>query len=291
MYYHLLKSFEYLEPKTVEEAVQILATYDGRTKLLAGGVDLVPRMRRREINPEYLVSIHKLPSLNYIEEEANGLRVGALTTLRSLELSPIIQKNYVLLHEAVHRIASIQVKNMGTVVGNLCVGTPASDVACALFAIGAKLRTARTTGERIVPIENFFTGVNQTTLKSDEMVIEILLPGLPSGTGSAFLKLVRTTDDIAKVNTAVALTLTDNRCRDVKIALGSVAPIVMRARRAEERLKGEGLGQKIIAEAAEAAAEEVRPITDVRSTAEYRKEMTRVLVRRVLEMSLARAKA
>ncbi len=290
--YHLLRSFEYLEPETVTEAVQVLATYGIEVKVLAGGVDLVARMRRREIKPEYLVCLQKIPGLDYIEGDGTkGVRLGALTTIRSLELSPIIQKNCVLLYEAAHQIASIQVKNMGTAVGNLCAATPASDLACALLAVGAELRIAGTTGERTIPIEDFFIGVNQTTLQPGEMVTEVLLPGLPAGTGSVFLKLVRTADHIAKVSTAVTLTVIGNRCKDVRIALGSVAPTVIRARKAEESLKGRELEQKAIAEAAETAAEEARPITDIRSTAKYRTEMTKILVRRAIEKARDRAMA
>ncbi len=290
--YHLLRSFEYLEPKTVEEAVQVLATYGKEAKVLAGGVDLVARMRRRDIKPEYLVCIQRIPDLDYIKGNgARDIRLGALTTIRSLELSPIIQKNCVLLYEAAHQIASVPVKNMGTAVGNLCIATPASDIACALLAIGAELKIVSTAGERTISIENFFIGVNQTTLQSSEIVTEVLLPALPAGTGGAFLKMVRTADHIAKVSTAVMLTVTGNRCEDARIALGSVAPTVIRARKAEGSLKGQKLEQKAIARAAETAAEEARPITDIRSTAEYRTEMTKVLVRRAIEKAWDRATA
>jgi len=287
-----LRAFEYLEAKTVDEAVKILSTYGTEAKVLAGGVDLVDRMRRRVTKPECVVSIREISGLDYIQgDRKQGLRIGALTTLRSLELSPIIRRDYGLLWEAVHQIASIQVKNMGTAVGNLCVATPASDVAPPLLALGTELKIASLTSERIIPIENFFIGVNQTVLQPDEIVTEVLLPGLSAGTGGAFAKIARTAADIAKVNVAVTVTVTDNTCNEVKIALGSVAPIVMRARRAESILKRQKLETNIIAEAAETAAEEAKPIDDVRSTAKYRKEVTGVLVRRVIEKARERAKA
>lgn len=287
-----LKSFEYFEPRTVEEVVRILFMYGGEAKVLAGGVDLVPKMRKRQIQPKCLVSIQRIPGIDYIEGDgAEGLRIGALTSLRSIELSPAIQKDYELLHEAIHQIASIQVKNMGTAVGNLCVATPASDIALPLLVLGAKLRIVALTQERNVPIEKFFIGVGQTVLQPSEIVTEVLLPSPPAATGGAFLKLVRTATDVAKVNVAVTVTVTDGICQDVKIALGSVAPTPIRANKAEEALKGKKLDQETIAEAAETAAEETKPIDDIRSTAEYRKEVTKVLVRRAIEKASKRAKA
>jgi len=287
-----LKSFEYFEPRTVEEVVRILFMYGGEAKVLAGGVDLVPKMRKRQIQPKCLVSIQRIPGIDYIEGDgAEGLRIGALTSLRSIELSPTIQKDYELLHEAIHQIASIQVKNMGTAVGNLCVATPASDIALPLLVLGAKLRIVGLTQERTAPIEKFFIGVGQTVLQPSEIVTEVLLPSPPAATGGAFLKLVRTATDVAKVNVAVTVTVTDGICQDVKIALGSVAPTPIRANKAEEALKGKKLDQETIAEAAETAAEETKPIDDIRSTAEYRKEVTKVLVRRAIEKASKRAKA
>lgn len=287
-----LKSFEYFEPRTVEEVVRILFMYGGEAKVLAGGVDLVPKMRKRQIQPKCLVSIQRIPGIDYIASDgAEGLRIGALTSLRSIELSPAIQKDYELLHEAIHQIASIQVKNMGTAVGNLCVATPASDIALPLLVLGAKLRIVGLTQERNVPIEKFFIGVGQTVLQPSEIVTEVLLPSPPAATGGAFLKLVRTATDVAKVNVAVTVTVTDGICQDVKIALGSVAPTPIRANKAEEALKGKKLDQEAIAEAAETAAEETKPIDDIRSTAEYRKEVTKVLVRRAIEKASKRAKA
>lgn len=287
-----LKSFEYFEPRIVEEAVRILFMYGREAKVLAGGVDLVPKMRKRQIQPKCLVSIQRIPGMDYIESDgAEGLRIGALTSLRSIELSPAIQKDYELLHEAIHQIASIQVKNMGTAVGNLCVATPASDVALPLLVLGAKLRIVGLTQERTVPIEKFFIGVGQTVLQPSEIVTEVLLPSPPAATGGAFLKIMRTATDVAKVNVAVTVIVTDGICQDVKIALGSVAPTPIRANKAEEALKGKKLDQETIAEAAETAAEETKPIDDIRSTAEYRKEVTKVLVRRAIKKALERVKA
>ena len=286
-----LKPFDYFEPTTIEEATQILSKYGTKAKALAGGVDLVARMRRRQVQPQYVVSILSIPGLDYIQSDKAGLRFGALTTIRSIELSPIVEKDYAVLYEAASQIASVQVKTMGTAVGNLCVATPASDIASALYALGARLRIVGPASERIIPIENFFVGVNQTVLEPGEIVTEVILPSPAPQTGGAFFKLVRTASDIAKVNVAVSLTVTDNTCRDAKIALGSVAPTVFRATQAEEALKDSTLEPKVVEEAVQLAAQEAKPITDLRSTVEYREEMVRVLVRRAVEKALTRARA
>ncbi|MFC1861475.1 FAD binding domain-containing protein, partial [Chloroflexota bacterium] len=217
-----------------------------------------------------------------------NLRIGALTTLRSIELSPLVRKYHPVLFEAISSIASIQVKSMGTAVGNLCVATPASDVALALTVLGAQLKISGTTTDKTVSIEDFYTGVNRTILQPGDIVSDILIPECATGTGSAFLKLVTSATDIAKVNVAVAITLKDHNCRQVKIALGSVAPTVIRAGKAEETLTGNNLTQDLIDAASKIAAEETKPITDIRSTAEYRQEVAGVLVKRAIEKALAR---
>jgi len=290
--HRVLKSFEFFEPKTVDEVVRLLFMYGAKAKVMAGGVDLVLKMRLRELMPEYVVSLQKVPELDYIEgDRETGLRFGALATLRQIELSPIVQRNWVLLYEAVHQIASVQAKTMGTAVGNLCVATPASDVAPALFALGAKVKIAGTASEKVIPIEDLFVAVGKTILEPHEIVTEIFVPALPARTGGAFMKLAKTMDDIAKINTAVTVTVADGKCQQARIALGSVAPTPIRVTEAEETLKTQKLDEKTIARAAEAAAESVKPITDVRSTAVYRKEMAKVLVKDALEKAVARAKA
>ena len=286
-----LKPFEYFEPATVQEAARISLKYGDKATVFAGGVDLVPRMRLRKLRPEYLVSLQGIPGLDYVESDEKGLRIGALTSIRSIELSPVVKKDYLVLYEAVHEIASTQVKAMGTAVGNLCVATPASDVAPPLSVLGAELKIASTGAERIIPIENLFIGVNETALQPGEIITEILVPRPAAGTGSAFMKLMRTAADIAKVNVAVMLTVSGGTCKEARIALGSVAPTLIRAVKAEGILKGEKLDRKVIEAAAEAAAEEAKPITDIRSTAEYRKEATRVMARRAIEKAIERVKA
>lgn len=288
----ILKPFNYYEAETIGEATEILSEYHEQARVLAGGLDLIPRMRRRLLVPQCVVSIQRIPGLDYINcDSKEGLSFGPMTSIRSLELSPLIKKDYFALHEAAHQIASVQVKVGGTAVGNLCVATPASDIAVAMLAFEAKVKIVGPSSEKVIPMEEFFVGVGQTSLQPGEMVAEVSAPPIAGKTGSAFIKLVRTAADIAKVNVAVSLTLADGTCQEARIALGSVAPTTIRAKEAEKLLKGKAIDQKLIEQASEAASEESRTITDIRSTAEYRRDMSRVLVKRSISKALERARA
>jgi CO/xanthine dehydrogenase FAD-binding subunit len=284
-----LLPFEFFEPKTVDEALRLLDT--ANSKVMAGGVDLVLKMRLRLILPDAVIALQRIPGLDYIESNPAGLRFGALASIRQIELSPLVQKNWRVLFEAVHQITSVQTKTMGTVVGNLCVATPTSDIAPPLFVLGAKVKIVGLSYEKVIPIENFFVAVGKTILEPNEIVTEIFVPGMPARTGSAFLKAGKTAGDIAKVNAAVMVFVTDKICKDARIALGSVGPTPIRVPEAEEVLKGHKLDEAMFAEAAEAAADAVKPISDIRSTAKYRKEMVRVLVKDALAKAAVNVKA
>ena len=288
--YRVLRPFEYLKPNTVEEAVKALSAIKGETKVLAGGVDLIPKMRRREESPVRVVNIQGLPGLDHVETENTGaLRIGALVSLRAVEQTLVVAKNYCCLYEAAHQIASVQVKTMGTLVGNLCVATPASDVATALLVLGAKLTIAGNDGGREVTIEEFFRGPGETVLATHELVTNVVIPDVSAGTGSAFMNLTKTKADIAKVSVAVALTITEGVCQEIRIALGAVAPTPIRCANAEAVLIGQNIQGNLVVEAAEMAAEACSPITDIRSDADYRKDMVRVLSRRAIERARERA--
>jgi carbon-monoxide dehydrogenase medium subunit len=175
---------------------------------------------------------------------------------------------------------------MGTAVGNICSATPASDVASTLLALGAKLKIASAESESVVGLESFFVDVHKSILKPNELVTEIFVPPIPPGTGCAFLKLAKTRAEIAKLNVSVVATVADNTCKDAKIALGSVAPTPLRARKAEETIKGKKVEEEIITKTAKTAAGEATPITDLWSTVEYRTEMIEVLVKRAIRIAL-----
>ena len=287
-----MRPFEYFEPRTVAEATELLSNYGDKARILAGGIDLLPRIRKGDIKAEYIINIQKIPGLAYVEQDGKeGLKFGALFKLFSAETSKTVKENYPILYDAIHQITSVQAKYMGTVVGNLCVGTPASDVATALFALGAELRIANPKGERTEPLEKFYLNYFQTSLRRDEMVTGAVLSKPSPGEGSAFLNLVRTHSDIAKVSVAVKIIIRDGICQEARIVIGAAAPTVFRTAKAETLIKGQKVTPQIITQASEAAAGETRPITDLRSTAEYRKEAARVLVGRGLEKAVERAKA
>lgn len=315
--HRVLLPFEFAEPTTVRGA---LALIDGeRTRALAGGVDLVLRMRLRQVLPEKVVSLQKLPDLDYVRADDLGLAFGALASLRQLEASRAVREGWPLLAEAIGSIGSVQVKVQGTAVGNLCVGTPASDVAPALHALGARVRLTGLAGEREIPIEELFLDVGKTAVRPHELVTEIVVPPPPAGSGAAFMKLAKTSEDIAKVNVAVMVSVGDGAYADVSIALGSVAPTPLRAVEAESLLRMAPVGEAAgfenpagaaaanrvspaleatgnpvspgLEAAAQAAAQAAVPISDVRSTASYRKEMVRVLVKDALARATARAVA
>lgn len=290
--YRVLRPFEYFEPTTVAEVVDILSKHDGKAKVLAGGMDLVPKMRRRDLSPEYIISLQRAKGLDYVKDDGTtGLKIGALASLRSVECSPTVARDYISLYEAIHQIASVQVKANGTLVGNLCVATPASDVATALMALGATLKVAGTGRVKEVPIEDFFSGPGRTIMAPNEIVTEVSVPSVPPGTGGAFLNLTKVKADIAKVSATVVMTITNGVCQAAKIALGAVAPTPLRCHQAEALLTGQKLKSIDSELVAQRAADACTPITDIRSDAEYRKDMAKVLTRRAIERALERAKS
>jgi len=285
--YRVIRPFDFFEPGTLDEALNLLSQRGSEAKILAGGVALVVDMRLRNLTPTYVISIQKIPDLDYIEiDKENSLKIGAMATLHSLERSKLIREEYPVLYAAIHKIHSVQAKVMGTAVGNICTATPASDVASVLIALGGRVKVVSMASERIISVEDFFAGVRQTVLGSDEMVSEIVVPAAPASTGYAFFKLTKTTADIGKLNVSASVTMDGDTCSDCRIALGSVAPTPMRARQAEQALKGRKPDEKTVSKVAEAAAGEAKPITDVWSTAEYRTEMIKVLVKRAINTAV-----
>jgi len=262
--HRVIRPFEFFEPGRLEEALNLLSQHGAEAKILAGGVALVLDMRLRNLTPAYVISIQKIPDLDYIEvDHENSLKIGALATLHSLERSELIRENYPVLYAAIHKIHSVQAKVMGTAVGNICTATPASDVASVLIALGGGIKALSKASERVISVEDFFAGVRQTVLGSDEMVSEIVVPAAPASTGYAFFKLTKTTADIGKLNVSASVTMAGDTCSDCRFALGSVAPTPMRARKAEAVLKGKVVTEAEIAEAGRVASGECRPITEL----------------------------
>jgi aerobic carbon-monoxide dehydrogenase medium subunit len=287
-----VKEFEYLDPKSLQQALEWLDTYRGRARVLAGGTDLYLRLRKGVFLPDYVIDLKRVPGLDYIgSHRGGGVQIGPTALQDDIARSSLIQQLYPAFAEAALWVGAVQTRNRATVVGNLCNASPAADTAPALLSYGAQVKIASAQGERTIPLEEFFVGPGKTALQDNELVAEIVLPAPQPHTGAAFFRRTRTAMDIAVVCGAAMLQLTDGTCENARIALGAVGPTPLLATRAEAALRGQALTDQVIAEASRIASEEARPIDDVRSTAEYRREMVRVLTQRGLRQALERARA
>jgi CO/xanthine dehydrogenase FAD-binding subunit len=289
-FHRRLPKFEYLEPKTVDEALSLLAQYKGRAKVIAGGTDLLPKLKRREIEaPAYVIDLKGISGLDHIKyDEVDGLSLGPLVTIHAAEASPIVQERFGVLHQAVESMASRQVRNRGTIAGNICNAVPSADTAPPLLTLEASLRLASQAGERIVNIEDFFTGPSETLLDNDEILLEVNVPNLPAHSRGRYLKLTpRTSMDLALVGVAAVVGTEDGICSDIRIALGAVAPTPIRARQAEDVLRGQKLTAELIEQAAQIAGGECRPISDHRGSLEYRCHMVEVLTKRAIQQAIS----
>ncbi len=290
-FYRRLPKFDYIKPKSMEEALDLLGeNNNGDVKVYAGGTDVIPRLKSRLIQtPKVLIDLKGIPEWDYIQyDQKDGLRIGALATISSVAHSPQVRENFGILSQAAGSIASTQVQNRGTIVGNICNAVPSADSAPALLCLGAKLSCISHRGERVIDIEDFFTGPNQTALNPDELVKEILIPSMPLQSKGVYIKLSpRSRMDLAVVGVGTVLVQDNELIQEVRIALGAVAPTPIRAKRAEDVLNGKKLHPETVMKAAETASAESKPIDDHRASAEYRRMMVEALVKRAIFNSLS----
>jgi len=285
-----LKHFEYFEPTNVDETLSLLNQWKGDVKIIAGGTDLIPLMRDRLVTPKRVIDINKLSELEFIKETDEGIEIGALTRLRKIETSPLVRERIPLLAEAAEQVASIQVRNVGTIAGNLVNASPAADMAPSLLVHEAEVRTRRPGGKREIALSKFFTGVKETVLEKDELVTNIFVPKMLPHTGGAFLKVgKRSALIISTASAASSITLNHGK-NNVRVALGSVAPTPVRAQKVEGFLESHEITEKTIKEASDLVPNDISPITDHRSTAEYRKEVSKVLTKRALTKAFEMAR-
>jgi carbon-monoxide dehydrogenase medium subunit len=279
-----LHRFEYLEPTTLSECAQMLAEHKGKARLLAGGTDLIIQMEQHKRKPEVVIYAMRIPELRGVCVGDDGsVRIGATTTLREVETSSVIREKFPVLSYAASTVGSVQIRNLATIGGNVCNASPAGDTLPALLVLGAQARIQSVNGERVVPLEEVFTGPGQTCLAPEELLVEITLPAEAANLSALYYKqCVRQAMDIAVVGVGVSVKKNNGTCEDVKIALGAVAPIPFRAKTAEDAVRGKKVDSKLIQQAAEKARAESSPIDDVRGSAAFRKEMVRRLVRRGL---------
>lgn len=289
-----LPEIEVLFPKTLNEALSLMKTYSGAAKAIAGGTDLMPKMKRREVAPKYLIDLKGVADLNFISNDAkNGLRIGPLTTLNEIRESSVVKEHCPILVETVSQMASVQVRNMATMAGNLCNAVPSADTAPPLIALQARLKLLGPEGERTVLVEDFFKGPGETAMDPLDLLTEIQIPSARPGEAGTYLKhTLRAEMDLALVGVAAYLARNSKKdiCEEIRIAMGAVAPIPVRAKKAEEALRGKSLSDTLIETAGSLASEESSPIDDIRSSAEYRREMVRVLTKRAIKQSWERAK-
>ena len=289
-----MRNFDYFAPRSLEEACALLARYGEEAKVLAGGTDLLVQMKQGLLEPKYMINIKAIPGLNRIQySQKEGLRLGSLVIHHELMSNPIIQEKFSILAQAASQIGGVQTRNLGTIGGNIAHGAPSADTAPPLLLLGAKVKIVGHKKSRTIPIEDFFLGPGQTALQRDEVLMEIRVPTLAPGTTAVYLKLgQRRALDIAIVGVAALITLAgrDSLCQDIKLALGAVAPTPIRAKRAEEMLRGKLITETLLEQASQVAAEEAQPISDLRSSAEYRLEMVKVLVKRAIEQALEGAR-
>jgi carbon-monoxide dehydrogenase medium subunit len=283
-----LKNFAYFDPTSVGEAVQLLREHAGQAQVLAGGTDLFLRMRRRALMPDVVVDLKRIAALSELRySDQEGLHIGATVTHGAVVDHPAVQQHYGALASAANWVGSLQTRHRGTVVGNLCNASPAADTAPALLCYGAIVTIVGPDGQREVPLEAFFQGPGRTVLGPADIVTALRLPAAPDRRGWGFGRRTRTVIDIALVSSCAVVQAHNGVCGDVRLSLGAVGPIPLRATRAEAVLQGQQPSAALIAEASRVAAEEARPISDVRCSAAYRKDMVEVLSKRCLESALS----
>ena len=278
---------DYFEPKTVSDALSVLAKHGAEAKVIAGGTDVMVDIKYKE-EPGCLVNIKKLPGMTAIRENGGSLRIGALVTIHELELSPLVREKLPALWEAAHQFASLQIRNTATIGGNVCRASPSGETLAPLLVFEAKGKCAFGDGEKTEPFTSFFHGPGKSSLGTKGLLTEIEVPYPPAGSKSVYLKhAVRGPMDIAMVGVAVLITpdAGKNNIQDARIGLGAVAPTPLRATKTEALLRGKPLTAALLKEAAACAASESSPISDQRSSAEYRGWIVEALTRRGLEQT------
>jgi carbon-monoxide dehydrogenase medium subunit len=278
---------EYFEPKSISDALSVLAKHGAEAKVIAGGTDVMVDIKFKD-EPGCLVNIKKIPSLSGIHENGGSLRIGALTTIRDIETSAIVRDKLPVLWEAAHQFASLQVRNTATIGGNICRASPSGETLAPLLVLEAKAVLAFSDGEKSEPFSSFFQGPGKSSVGSKGLLTEIEIPYPAAGSRGVYLKhAVRGAMDIAMVGVAVLITpdAGKNNIQDVRIGLGAVAPTPVRAPKTEALLRGKPLGAVLLKEAAALAASESSPISDQRSSAENRRWIVEALTRRGLQQT------
>ncbi len=278
---------DYFEPKSVSEALSLLAKYGDHARVIAGGTDVLVDLKYKE-EADCLVNVKRIPGLGDIQENGDGLRIGPLVTIREIETNKLVRERLPLLWEACHQFASLQIRNTATIGGNICRASPSGETLAPLLVLEARAKLAFSKGEKTEALSSMFLGPGKTTLGSEGLLTEIEIPYPPARSRGVYLKhAVRGAMDIAMVGVAVLITpdAENTRLQEVRIGLAAVAPTPIRATKTEALLRGKPFSAALVQEAAQMAASESRPIDDQRSSAEYRQWIVEALTRRGLEQT------
>jgi carbon-monoxide dehydrogenase medium subunit len=309
-----MKRFDYLKSKTLDEAIVLLNRHGKKAALIAGGTDAIVMIKQKRIAPDVLISLRGIPGLDQIQYNGS-LNIGAMVTHRALEKSELIRKEFSALADAVDVLGSIQIRNVATIGGNICTAAPSADTAAPLLALGAQVKLKSAKSERTIPIDQFFTGPGETVLQQDEILTEISIPKPLPNTGSAYWKHQRrqaldlpilgvavlisldkatvTCTDILCTTSPISTVLhsleeEELKCKEIRIALGVAAPTPMRAIKAETLLREQKISDELLDQVAETASKEAQPRDTLRGEAWYRREMIKVLVKRMVMKSIER---
>jgi carbon-monoxide dehydrogenase medium subunit len=285
------RSFEYHSPRTLDEAIDLLKKLGPEAKLLSGGQSLIPMMKLRLVSPEHIVDINRIPGLNYISETDGHLRIGALTREHELESSDVVKTKFPIISDTAKVIADPLVRSQATVCGNLAHGDPANDHPATMLALGATVVATGPHGQREIAVADFFPALFTTALEPEEILTEIKIPLPPPRSGGAYLKLERKVGDYATAGVAVQISLDDaGACTRAGVGLTNVGMTPIKAKQTEAFLNGKELDDATIKQAAELAASESQPMDDIRGSAEYKRDLVRVLTARALNAAIGRAK-
>ncbi|MEL6672922.1 MAG: xanthine dehydrogenase family protein subunit M [Bacteroidota bacterium] len=282
-------TFDYHAPSSLEEAISLLQSLGEDAKILAGGHSLIPMMKLRFAEVDHLIDINHVPGLSYVKEEDGYLKIGAMTREMELEETPMIMDRYQIFTDTAKLIADPQVRNMGTIGGNIAHGDAANDHPAVMLAMRAEVLAMGPNGTRTIPIDEFFYGFYMTALQHGEILTEIRMPIPPAGSGGAYHKLERKVGDYATAGVAVQLTVNGGVCQQIGIGLTNVNPTPLRAERSENVLRGQTVTDELIAQAAQFASEDCSPSSDLRGDEEYKRAMVGVLVKRMIKKALERA--
>jgi len=281
--------FDYLEPTTLPEVFSLLEQQGDGARVIAGGTSLIIWMRQRLLMPKLVIGLGRIPDFDTITcDPRDGLRIGAGARHRDVELSPAIKQHYPLLHETFRKVAQPRIRNMGTIGGNLAGGDPLTDPGASLMALDAELTLTSSNKTRTMALEEFFVDYYQTALEPGELLTEIRVPP-PQRPGWSHIKFTpRSVEDFATVGVVVTLQARNGTCEDVRVGLNSVASIIVRAKKAEEVLRGKPISDAALQAMGEVAATEVDPMDDNRGSADYKRDLVKVLVRRAAEQAIER---